>query len=117
GDIVVSPYKPDSTINIGVVTGDYEFVSTAEVHQHRRRVEWKQVGLSRTAFSQAALYAIGSMCFVFKNMQQNLLPQSQPKLRHLNMRPNLLRELCNLLRKRLHRNHGPHVSNVIRKTS
>jgi len=66
GDIVVSPYKPDSTINIGVVTGDYEFVSTAEVHQHRRRVEWKQVGLSRTAFSQAALYAIGSMVTVFR---------------------------------------------------
>lgn len=65
GDVIVAPYKPDSTINIGVVTGEYEFV-TAEAHRHRRRVEWKQVGLSRTTFTQAALYEIGSMLTVFR---------------------------------------------------
>src|SRR5215467_1580386 len=27
GDVVVAPYKPDSTINIGVVVGDYQFVA------------------------------------------------------------------------------------------
>src|SRR5699024_7047244 len=43
GDIIVAPYKPDSTINIGVVTGDYEFVASAETHRHRRQVEWKKV--------------------------------------------------------------------------
>ena len=66
GDVIVAPYKPDSTINIGVVTGDYEFHETAEVHQHRRRVRWEQVGLSRTIFSQAALYEIGSFLTVFR---------------------------------------------------
>ncbi|HEY4534362.1 MAG TPA: restriction endonuclease [Enteractinococcus sp.] len=66
GDVVVAPYKPDSTINIGVVTGDYEFCPDAATHRHRRRVEWKQVGLSRTIFTQAALYEIGSMLTVFE---------------------------------------------------
>lgn len=66
GDVIVAPYKPDSTINIGVVIGDYEFDETAEVHQHRRRVRWEQIGLSRTIFTQAALYEVGSFLTVFR---------------------------------------------------
>lgn len=65
GDIVVAPYKPDSTINIGIVTGDYYFDTSAEAHRHRRRVEWKRIGLSRTVFSQPALYELGAFLTVF----------------------------------------------------
>jgi restriction system protein len=66
GDVVVAPYKPDSTINIGVVTGDYEYVETAQTHRHRRSVRWEQIGLSRTIFTQAALYEVGSFLTVFR---------------------------------------------------
>jgi restriction system protein len=66
GDVVVAPYRPDSTINIGEVSGAYEFVADAPTHGHRRRVVWKKVGLPRTVFSQAALYEIGSAITVFR---------------------------------------------------
>lgn len=65
GDIVVAPYKPDSTINIGIISGGYEYVSDAPTHRHRRRVEWKQIGISRTVFSQPALWEIGAFLTVF----------------------------------------------------
>lgn len=66
GDVIVAPYKPDSTINIGVVTGDYEFLSAAETHRHRRKVDWKKIGLSRTIFTQPALYELGAFLTVFR---------------------------------------------------
>lgn len=66
GDIVVSPYKPDSTINIGVVSGGYYYDASAPTHPHRLPIEWKKVGLSRTVFTQAALYEIGSFITVFR---------------------------------------------------
>lgn len=66
GDVIVAPYKPDSTINIGVVTGDYEFHAGEETHRHRRRVEWKKIGLSRTVFTQPALYELGAFLTVFR---------------------------------------------------
>lgn len=66
GDVIVAPYKPDSTINIGIVSGDYYFEPTAAEHQHRRRVEWKRTGLPRTVFTQPALYEIGAFITVFR---------------------------------------------------
>lgn len=66
GDIVVAPYKPDSTINIGVITGDYEFAAEAPTHRHRRRVEWRKIGLSRTIFTQPALYELGAFLTIFR---------------------------------------------------
>lgn len=65
GDVIVAPYKPDSTINIGHVTGPYEFHAEAGTHRHRRPVRWEKLGVSRTVFSQAALYEIGSFLTVF----------------------------------------------------
>lgn len=66
GDVVVAPYKPNSTINLGVITSDYYFEPSAKAHRHRRRVDWRCVGLPRTLFSQAALYEIGSVLAVFR---------------------------------------------------
>lgn len=65
GDVIVAPYRPDSTINIGVVTGEYEFHPEVQDHRHRRRVRWERLGVSRTVFSQPALYEIGSLLTVF----------------------------------------------------
>lgn len=66
GDIVVAPYKPDSTINIGVISGDYQFAADAPTHRHRRPVRWRKIGLSRTVFTQPALYELGSFLTIFR---------------------------------------------------
>lgn len=66
GDVVVAPYKPDSTINIGRITGPYEYHPEAPEHRHHRPVEWVQTGVPRTAFSQPALYEIGSVLTTFR---------------------------------------------------
>lgn len=65
-DVVVAPYKPDSTINIGIITGDYDYVPDAPEHRHRRRIVWKKIGLSRTVFTQPALYELGAFLTVFR---------------------------------------------------
>lgn len=75
GDVIVAPYRPDSTINIGIVTGPYEFHADAPAHRHRRRVRWEKLGVSRTVFSQPALYEIGSLLTVIgirKNAEEFL---------------------------------------------
>jgi len=66
GDVVVAPYKPDSTINIGVVAGDYTFDADARTHRHRRPITWRKVGVSRTVFTQPALYELGAFLTVFR---------------------------------------------------
>ncbi|MBQ3702056.1 MAG: restriction endonuclease [Oscillospiraceae bacterium] len=63
GDYVVFPSKRDRMINIGVVEGEYSFCSGSEYAQ-RRKVKWLR-HLPRTAFSQGALYEIGSFLAVF----------------------------------------------------
>ncbi|GAA4628655.1 restriction endonuclease [Cellulomonas oligotrophica] len=66
GDLVVAPYRPSSTINLGVVTGPYTYDASAPTHGHRRPVTWRKVSVSRTVFTQAALYEIGSLLTVFR---------------------------------------------------
>lgn len=66
GDVVVAPFKPTSTLNIGIISGPYYFEPTASRHRHRRRIRWEQVGLPRTVFTQSALYEIGSVLAVFR---------------------------------------------------
>ncbi len=65
GDVIVAPYRPDNTINIGVVTGPYEFHAAEPTHRHRRKVRWEKLGVSRTVFTQPALYEIGSLLTAF----------------------------------------------------
>lgn len=66
GDIVVAPYKPDSTINIGIVDSAYYYDADAPTHRHRRRVRWVKTGLPRAVFTQSALYELGSILTLFK---------------------------------------------------
>ena len=65
GDVVVAPYRPDSTINIGVVTGPYTYVTGAPIHPHRRPVKWMRLGVPRTVFTRPALNEIGSAITLF----------------------------------------------------
>ena len=65
GDLVVAPYRIDSTINIGRVVGGYEYNAAAPTQPHRRRVSWLKIGVSRALFSQPALYELGSLVTLF----------------------------------------------------
>jgi restriction system protein len=66
GDLVIYPYKPDSTLNFGRITSDYYYEAHAPLHRNRRKVEWLQTGIPRTTFSQSARYEIGSAVTVFR---------------------------------------------------
>lgn len=66
GDLVVAPYRPDSTINFGTVAGSYEYHAEIKRHPHRRRVNWTRTGVPRGLFPQTALYEIGSAITLFQ---------------------------------------------------
>lgn len=68
GDYVVFPSKSNREVNIGVVEGDYVYDSSQKKYVQTRNVKWVK-HLSRTAFSQGALYEIGSAMafFMVKN--------------------------------------------------
>lgn len=65
GDIVIAPYRPDSTLNFGVVAGPYRY-EPGERHPHRRSVTWTHLGVPRSLFPQPALYEIGSAVTLFQ---------------------------------------------------
>lgn len=64
GDYIVFPSKSDRMINIGVVEGQYQYTPTAYEYKQQRRVKWLK-HLPRTAFSQGALYEVGSFMSLF----------------------------------------------------
>lgn len=68
GDYIVFPSKTDRKINIGVVESDFYYEESAPIYVQRRRVKWLK-HLPRTAFSQGALYELGSVLsfFTLKN--------------------------------------------------
>lgn len=74
GDYVVFPSKSDRQINLGIVEGDYRFVEDAHLYVQQRKVKWLK-RLPRTAFSQGALYEIGSALtfFMVKNYADEFL--------------------------------------------
>ena len=64
GDYVVFPSKIDRKINIGIVEGNYEYNPDAVEYMQQHRVKWLK-HLPRTAFSQGALYEVGSAMSFF----------------------------------------------------
>lgn len=64
GDYVVFPSKSNRMINIGIVKGEYMYVESTAEYVQQRSVEWIK-HLPRTAFSQGALYEIGSAMSLF----------------------------------------------------
>ena len=73
-DYVVFPSKSDRMINIGVVTGDYQYVPDATEYVQQRSVKWLK-HLPRMSFSQGALYEVGSAMSIFtiKNYSDEFL--------------------------------------------
>lgn len=68
GDRVIFPSRSDRMVNIGVIDGDYVYDPTMRKTVQTRAVKWLK-HLPRTAFSQGALYEIGSAMsfFMVKN--------------------------------------------------
>lgn len=64
GDYVVFPSKINREVNIGVVEGAYIYDSSQLDYVQTRKVKWLK-HLPRTAFSQGALYEIGSAMSFF----------------------------------------------------
>ena len=87
GDYVVFPSKGDRMVNIGVVDGPYEYApgyesNTKYDYNQQRKVKWLK-HLPRTAFSQGALYEIGSALTLFtvKNYADEFLAALDPDFR------------------------------------
>lgn len=74
GDYIVYPSKVNREINIGIVEGDYTYVEDAAEYVQQRKVKWVK-HLPRTAFSQGALYEVGSAMsfFAVKNYADEFL--------------------------------------------
>lgn len=66
GDLVVYPYKPDSTLNFGRISGGYYYDLSADLYRNRRPVEWLKTGVPRTEFSSAARHEVGSAMTLFE---------------------------------------------------
>lgn len=64
GDYVVFPSKVNREVNIGVVEGSYVYDFSQPDYVQTRKVKWLK-HLPRTAFSQGALYEIGSAMSFF----------------------------------------------------
>ena len=73
GDYVVFPSKSDRMVNIGRITGNYEYVDN-EHYPHVHSVKWLK-HIPRTSFSQGALYEIGAIMtfFSIKNYADEFL--------------------------------------------
>ncbi|MCL3817909.1 AAA family ATPase [Aeromicrobium wangtongii] len=66
GDVVVCPNRSNRTLNVGRVSGDYEYRPDAEIHRHWRPVEWLRRNVSRDELSTAAQNEISSLITLFK---------------------------------------------------
>lgn len=66
GDIVIYPSKRDRQVHLGRVEGPYEYNPKQDPgYPHQRPVTWQR-HVSRTRFSQGALYEIGSAMALFQ---------------------------------------------------
>lgn len=74
GDYVVFPSKSDRMVNIGEVTGSYEYDPNEPEFVQMRSVKWLK-HIPRTMFSQGALYEIGAAMtlFMVKNYAEEFL--------------------------------------------
>ena len=63
-DYVIFPSKKNREVNIGIITGEYYHDDTAREYVQQRKVKWLK-SLPRTAFTQGALYEIGSALSLF----------------------------------------------------
>lgn len=83
GDVVVCPDRASRTLNIGTISGPYEFHPEANVHQHWRPVTWLRTNVARSELSSAAQDEIGSATTLFtiktgEDEIEHLLAAPQP---------------------------------------
>jgi restriction system protein len=83
GDYIIFPSKSDRMINIGEVTGDYDYDASQPEYVQTRTVKWLK-SLPRTAFTQGALYEIGSAMsfFAVKNYADEFLAALEKGFKH-----------------------------------
>ncbi len=74
GDYIVFPSKINREINLGIIEGEYQYVENASEYVQQRKVKWLK-HFPRTAFSQGALYEVGSAMsfFMIKNYADEYL--------------------------------------------
>lgn len=71
GDYVALPLKRRSAVAVGRITGDYEYRANNPADAKQvRPVEWLGEPVSRSRFSQATLYTLGSALTIFR-VQRN----------------------------------------------
>ena len=66
GDIIVTPNRKKRTLNIGRVSGGYEFHPESSIHRQWRPVEWLAVDIPRDELSEAAQNEISALITLFK---------------------------------------------------
>ena len=83
GDYIVFPSKSDRMVNIGEVTGDYRYDASQPEYVQTRTVKWLK-NVPRTAFTQGALYEIGSAMsfFAVKNYADEFLAALEKGFKH-----------------------------------
>lgn len=70
GDLVVTPFKTNSTIAIGLISGPYKPGPNGEV---QRSVQWLKTDLPRDTFRQDLLYSFGAFMTVCEITRNNAL--------------------------------------------
>jgi 5-methylcytosine-specific restriction protein B len=83
-DVVVCPDRSSRTLNIGLVTGPYEFHPDSHVHRHWRPVRWVRTGVPRSELSEAAQNEISAATTLFmiktgEDEIERLLSAPQPQ--------------------------------------
>lgn len=82
GDYVAFPSRSDRRINLGIIEGDCSFNASAHEYVHQRKVKWLK-HIPRMAFSQGALYEIGSAMafFSIKNYSDEFFAALDPSFK------------------------------------
>ena len=72
GDLVILPLKSQPAIQIGRVTGDYQFNPDGpDPYYHYRTVEWIGEAIPRTHFGQDLLYSFGAFMTICRIQRNN----------------------------------------------
>jgi restriction system protein len=72
GDLVILPLKSQPAIQIGEITGDYQFVKKGpDPYFHYRTVRWIGEAIPRSHFSQDLLYSFGAFMTICRIQRNN----------------------------------------------
>ena len=83
GDLIVCPQRATNTLDIGRVSGSYQFHPESDVHRHWRPVTWVRTGVPRSELSEPAQNEISAAMTLFT------VKTAEDELEHLLTRPQL----------------------------